>query len=118
MSNLTVFQEVEFSMDDMSTEVDFELPEDIDEWSIFNDETLNEIFEVIRGSKWFVQGNRTEGILSIGDRIDNGTQYGRWVNISWKSITMGDDWDTDVEVEHEMDFFLTLEFMRWVITPK
>jgi hypothetical protein len=31
---------------------------------------------------------------------------------------MGDDWDTDVEVEHEIDFFLTLEFMRWIITPR
>lgn len=118
MSNLTVFQEVEFSMDDVSTEVDFELPEDISEWSIFDEEILEEVFEVITGSKWFVQGNRTEGLLTIGERTNNGVQDGWNINISWRSITMGSDWDTDVEVEHEKDFFLTLEFQKWVLTPR
>ena len=114
MSNLIVFQEVEFSMDDLSDEVYFELPEDIDEWSIFNEEILDEIFEVIKKSDWFVEGNKTEGILTIGERTDSG----RWVNIYWKSIMMGSDWDTDTEEEHEKDFLLTLESQKWVITPQ
>lgn len=118
MSNVTVFQEVEFSMDDMSKDVYFELPEDISEWSIFDEEILDEIFEVVVKSKWFVQGNKTEGIFTIGEKTNNGVQNGWEVNISWKSITMGDDWDTDVEVDHEMNFFLTLEFQRWVLTPR
>lgn len=117
MSKLTVFQEVEFSMDDVSNEVCFELPDDIGEWSSFDEEILEEIFQVIRDSEWFIEGNKTEGIFTIGDRTDNGIQNGRYVNISWKSITMGDDWDTDVEEEYERNFFLTLEFQKWVLNP-
>jgi hypothetical protein len=29
---------------------------------------------------------------------------------------MGEDWDTDVEEEHDMDFVLTLEKGEWVLT--
>jgi hypothetical protein len=118
MSKLTVFQEVEFSMDDLSKDVYFELPDDVDEWSIFNEEILDEIFEVIQKSDWFVQGNKTEGIITIGERIDNGVQFGWNINLDWKSITMGSDWDTDTEEEYERNFFLTLEFHRWVLTPQ
>ena len=117
MSKLTVFQEVEFSMDDMSNDVYFELPDDISEWSIFDEEILEEVFEVITKSKWFVQGNKTEGILTIGERTNNGIQNGWNINIDWKSITMGSDWDTDVEEEFERNFFLTLEFQKWVLYP-
>ena len=114
MSNLTLVQEVEFSMDDMSNEVDFYVTDDVRDDVILDSESVEEIFEVIKKSKWFIQGNKTEGILTIGKRLD----VGREVNIDWKSITMGDDWDTDVEVEYNMDFVLTLENGDWVLTPQ
>ena len=114
MSNLTVFQEVDFSMDDMSNEVDFYVTDEVRDDVILDSESVEEIFEVIKKSVWFIQGNKTEGILTIGKRLD----VGREVNIDWKSITMGDDWDTDVEVEHNMDFVLTLENGDWVLTPQ
>ena len=114
MSNLTLVQEVEFSMDDMSNEVDFYVTDEVRDDVILDSESVEEIFEVIKKSKWFIQGNKTEGILTIGKRLD----VGREVNIDWKSITMGDDWDTDVEVEHNMDFVLTLENGDWVLTPQ
>ena len=114
MSNLTVFQEVDFSMDDMSNEVDFYVTDEVRDDVILDSESVEEIFEVIKKSVWFIQGNKTEGILTIGKRLD----VGREVNIDWKSITMGDDWDTDVEVEYNMDFVLTLENGDWVLTPQ
>ena len=114
MSNLTLVQEVEFSMDDMSNEVDFYVTDEVRDDVILDSESVEEIFEVIKKSVWFIQGNKTEGILTIGKRLD----VGREVNIDWKSITMGDDWDTDVEVEHNMDFVLTLENGDWVLTPQ
>ena len=114
MSNLTLVQEVEFSMDDMSNEVDFYVTDEVRDDVILDSESVEEIFEVIKKSKWFIQGNKTEGILTIGKRLD----VGREVNIDWKSITMGDDWDTDVEVEYNMDFVLTLENGDWVLTPQ
>ena len=114
MSNLTLVQEVEISMDDMSNEVDFYVTDEVRDDVILDSESVEEIFEVIKKSKWFIQGNKTEGILTIGKRLD----VGREVNIDWKSITMGDDWDTDVEVEYNMDFVLTLENGDWVLTPQ
>ena len=114
MSNLTLVQEVEFSMDDMSNEVDFYVTDEVRDDVILDSESVEEIFEVIKKSVWFIQGNKTEGILTIGKRLD----VGREVNIDWKSITMGDDWDTDVEVEYNMDFVLTLENGDWVLTPQ
>ena len=117
MSNLTLVQEVEFSMDDMSNEVDFYVSDESRDDIFYDSESVEEIFEVIKKSKWFIQGNKTEGILTIGKRLN----VGREVNIDWKSITMGDDWDTDVEVEYNMDFVLTLVGGMngtWVLTPQ
>jgi hypothetical protein len=114
MSNLTIVQEVEFSMDDISDEVDFYVTDEVRDDVILDSESVEEIFEVIKKSKWFIQGNRTEGLLTIGKRLN----VGREVNIDWKSITMGDDWDTDITDEYNLDFVLTLENGDWVLTPQ
>ena len=114
MSNLTLIQEVEFTMDDISDEVDFYVTDESRDDIIFEEEIVQEIFDVIIKSDWFIQGNRTEGLLTFGKRLN----IGREVNLDWKSIMMGSDWDTDVTVEHEMDFVLTLENGDWVLTPQ
>ena len=114
MSNLTLVQEVEFSMDDLSNEVDFYVTDESRDDIFYDSESVEEIFEVIKKSDWFIQGNRTEGLLTFGKRLN----IGREVNLDWKSIMMGSDWDTDVTVEHEMDFVLTLENGDWVLTPQ
>lgn len=96
MSNLTVFQEVVFSMDDVSDEVDFYVSDE-DEDVVFYQDTLEEVFQVIRDSEWFIQGNRTEGVLTIGQRLE----VGREVNLVWKTITI-----SGVEVDYEKDCIL------------
>ena len=112
MSNLTLIQEVEFTMDDISDEVDFYVTDESRDDIIFEEEIVQEIFDVIIKSDWFIQVNKTEGILTIGKRLN----IGREINLSWKSITMGEDWDSDVEEEHDMDFVLTLENGKWILT--
>jgi len=117
MSNLTVIQEVEFSMDDVSDEVDFYVTDEIGDDVVFDSETIQEIFDVIVDSVWFIQGNKTEGVLSIGKKLE----VGRELNLSWSSINMeitdGGDIFDDTE-DHEMDFVLTLESGKWVLTPR
>lgn len=111
---MTVIQEVEFSMDDIDNEVDFYVTDEVRDDVVFDSDTVQEIFDVITRSDWFVEGNKTEGILSIGKKLE----VGREVNLFWKSITMGEDWDSDEEEEHEMDFVLTYENHKWVLTPR
>ena len=111
MSTMVVNQEVVFSMDDIYDEVEFEISGKM----VFTEVLIQEIFDVIVDSEWFIQGNKTEGILSIGQRLKNGIE----INLDWKSITMGEDWDTDVEVEHEMNFLLSWDLdNRIVLTPR
>ena len=112
---MDTIQEVEFTMDDISDEVDFYVTDESRDDIVFEEEIVQEIFDVIVKSSWFVQGNKTEGILSIGKKLEG---QGREINLDWKSITMGEDWDTDEEDEHNMDFVLTLENGEWVLTPQ
>jgi len=111
MSTMVVNQEVEFSMDDVDNEVYFEITGKM----VFNEILVQEIFDVIVNSRWFIQGNRTEGLLSIGQRLKNGIE----VNLFWKSITMGEDWDSDETEEHEKDFILSWDVdNKIVLTPR
>jgi hypothetical protein len=112
---MNTIQEVEFTMDDISDEVDFYVTDESRDDIVFEGEIVQEIFDVIVKSNWFIQGNKTEGILSIGKKLEG---RGREINLDWKSITMGEDWDTDEEDEHNMDFVLTLENGEWVLTPQ
>jgi hypothetical protein len=108
---MVVNQEVEFSMDDIDNEVYFEITGNV----VFKEDLIQEIFDVIVSSEWFIQGNKTEGLLSIGQRLKKGIE----VNLDWKSITMGEDWDSDEEVQHEMDFLLSWdEDNNIVLTPR
>jgi hypothetical protein len=85
-----LMNEFTFEMDDLSNEVYFELPE----VQILSEDQVEMFFSKIRKTSWFVRGNRTEGLMTIFDLFN--------VSLDWKSITMGSDWDTDVEVEHEI----------------
>ena len=111
MSTMVVNQEVVFTMDDIYNEVEFEISGKM----VFTEVLVQEIFDVILNSRWFIQGNRTEGILSIGQRLKNGIE----INLDWKSITMGEDWDSDETEEHEKDFILSWdEDNKIVLTPR
>jgi hypothetical protein len=81
--------EFTFEMDDISDDVFVE--------GFIGEVTpkIEEYLKSIRSEPWFIQGNKTEGVLTWfgGDSV----------NLSWKSITMGDDWDTDQEVDHEVE---------------
>jgi hypothetical protein len=80
--------EFTFEMDDVSDEVFVEgFEESIPK--------VQEFLKSIKSEPWFIQGNRTEGVLTF--------HGGDSVNLSWKSITMGEDWDTDEEVDHEVE---------------
>jgi hypothetical protein len=98
-------------MDDVDDEVYFEITGKM----VFNEILVQEIFDVIVNSRWFIQGNRTEGLLSIGQRLKNGIE----INLDWKSITMGEDWDSDETEEHEKDFILSWDVdNKIVLTPR
>ena len=96
-------REIEFQMDDISNDVQFE---GYDEHTI-TEQFMKQLFEKIRGQKWFTEGNRTEGIVTF--LSDNE------FTIDWKSITMGDDWDTDQETEHTQDVLLNIDHTQWVV---
>lgn len=83
--------EVQFYLDDVDNEIDVEVTEGVE---IFDEETLYTILNKIMNSNWFVQGNKTEGILTFEDKSN--------LSIDWKSITMGEDWDSDEEDDHEI----------------
>lgn len=112
MSTMTVIQEVEFSMDDIDNEVYFEV---LDNNIVYGSDTLKGVFDVIVKSDWFVEGNKTEGLLSIGNFVEG---LGIEMNLIWKSITMGEDWDSDEEEEHEKDFYVYFNKYGFHINPK
>lgn len=114
---MKIIQEVEFSMDDISDDIDFYVSDEISDNIVFDSETVQEILEVIRESSWFVQGNKTEGILSIGERLEGN---GRFVLLYWNKIMMeitpnGDVFD-DSE-DNEVELILTLKDNKWVLKP-
>jgi len=96
-------REIEFQMDDLSDEVYFE---GCDEHTL-TEMFMIQLFEKIKLKDWFVQGNKTEGIVTF--HSDNE------LTIEWKSITMGDDWDTDEEVEHKQDVLLNIDPSQWEV---
>lgn len=96
-------REIEFQMDDIDDNVYFE---GCDEHTL-TEMFMTQLMEKVRGCKWFIEGNKTEGIITF--HSDNE------FTIDWKSITMGDDWDTDQEVEHKQDVLLNIDHSQWEV---
>jgi hypothetical protein len=90
-------REIEFQMDDVDDNVYFE---GCDEQTL-TEEFMTKLMEKVRGCKWFIEGNKTEGIVTF--------QYHNEFTIDWKSITMGEDWDSDEEVDHSQDVILNYD---------
>ena len=119
---METIQEVEFSMDDISNEIDFYVSDESRDDIVYESEIIQEILDVIRESSWFVQGNKTEGILSIGNFLEKG---GRYVHLYWTKIMMeitdGGDVFDDSE-DQEVELILTYESHdgkphKWVLKP-
>ena len=89
-SNIMV-KEVQFYIDDSSNDV---VLETLDGVSV-DDSKIEKLVNKIRGERWFIQGNKTEGVITYHSDFD--------ISINWVSITMGDDWGSDKEVEHSQD---------------
>ena len=90
-------REIEFQMDDVDDNIYFEGCDD----NTLTDEFMTNIMKKVRSCKWFIEGNKTEGMITFW-----------WYNeftIDWKSINMGEDWDTDEEDDHSQDVLLNYD---------
>ena len=90
-------REIEFQMDDVDDNVYFE---GCDEQTL-TDEFMTNIMKKVRSCKWFIEGNKTEGMITF--------HYHNEFTIDWKSINMGEDWDTDEEDDHSQDVLLNYD---------
>jgi hypothetical protein len=90
-------REIEFQMDDVDDNVYFE---GCDEHTL-TDEFMTNLMEKVRGCKWFIEGNKTEGTITF--------QHHNEFTIIWRSITMGEDWDSDEEELHTQDVLLNMD---------
>ena len=90
-------REIEFQMDDVDDNIYFE---GCDEQTL-TDEFMTNIMKKVRSCKWFIEGNKTEGIITF--------HYHNEFTIDWKSITMGEDWDTDEEDDHSQEVLLNYD---------
>ena len=90
-------REIEFQMDDVDDNIYFE---GCDEQTL-TDEFMTQLMENVRGCKWFIEGNKTEGIITF--------HYHNEFTIDWKSINMGEDWDTDEEEDHSQDVIINID---------
>jgi hypothetical protein len=90
-------REIEFQMDDVDDNVYFE---GCDEHTL-TDDFMTQLMEKIRGCKWFIEGNKTEGTITF--------QHHNEFTIIWRSITMGEDWDSDEEELHTQDVLLNMD---------
>lgn len=59
----------------------------------FTEEKMTELFNEIRKQEWFIEGNKTEGIIIF--------MIGTEILVEWNVITMGEDWDSDENDEYE-----------------
>jgi hypothetical protein len=57
--------------------------------------------EKVMSCKWFIMGNKTEGLITFQSHNE--------FTIDWKSITMGEDWDTDEEDDHTQEVLLNYD---------
>jgi hypothetical protein len=77
--------EIRFEMDDQSTDITFE---GVDNDSLlYSEKTLTLIMDKVRKCDWFIEGNRTEGIVEF-EHID------RFV-MEWTTINLNEDLETD-----------------------
>lgn len=90
-------KEIEFQMDDVSDEVYFEGCDD----TTLTEEFMTQLMEKVRGCKWFIEGNKTEGTIIF--------QYHNEFTILWRTIEMGEDWDSDEETEHSQDVIINID---------
>jgi hypothetical protein len=105
-SNIMV-KEIQFYIDDVSDDVTLET---LNGDSVENSQFYEELVNKIRSQKWFIEGNKTEGVITFHSDFD--------ISIDWMSITMGKDWDSDIEESHSQDCiinpdtttFKTIEF--------
>ena len=74
-------------MDDQSTDIVFE---GVDNDSLlYSEKTLTTIMEKVRECDWFVEGNRTEGIIQF-QHIDR-------FEIEWTTINLNEDLESEYE---------------------
>ena len=103
MSNEYKGREIEFQMDDVDDNIYFEGCDEDTIPEIF----MKQLMDKIRSQKWFIEGNKTEGIVTFHSSIE--------LTIDWKSITMGEDWDSDEEQDHSQDVILNMDTSQYVV---
>jgi hypothetical protein len=79
--------EIRFEMDDQTTDIEFEGVDN--ESLLYNENTLTSIMNKIRECGWFVEGNRTEGIIQF-QHIDR-------LEMEWTSININEELETEYE---------------------
>jgi hypothetical protein len=84
-------KEIQFYIDDISDDVVLETLDGV----IVDDSQIEELVNKIRGQRWFIEGNKTEGVITFHSDFD--------ISINWLSITMSNDWSSYKEVEHSQD---------------
>lgn len=94
-------REIEFQMDDVDDNVYFE---GCDEHTL-TEMFMKQLMEKVRQQKWFTEGNKTEGIITFQSHNE--------FTIDWKSITMGEDWDSDEEVDHSQDVLINIDHEQY-----
>ena len=90
-------REIEFQMDDVDDNIYFEGCDD----NTLTDEFMTNIMKKVRSCKWFIEGNKTEGTIIF--------QYHNEFTILWRTIEMGEDWDSDEETEHSQDVIINID---------
>jgi len=94
-------REIEFQMDDVDDNVYLE---GCDEHTL-TEMFMKQLMEKVRQQKWFIEGNKTEGIITFQSHNE--------FTIDWKSITMGEDWDSDEEVNHSQDVLINIDHEQY-----
>jgi hypothetical protein len=91
MFTTIMVKEIQFYLDDVSNDVILETLDGVD----VQNSQVEELIEKIRSQEWFVEGNKTEGVITFHSDFD--------ISVNWVSITMGKDWDSDIEKRHSQD---------------
>lgn len=88
---------IEFEMDDISEDFFFE---GCDE-TYLTEEFMTNLMNKIRGCDWFIEGNKTEGVVTF----ESPNEF----MIDWVVKTMGEDWDSDEEEEHSQKVLINYD---------
>lgn len=89
---------IEFEMDDIDDTITYE--GDMDD-TYLTEDFLTNLLTKIRGCKWFMEGNKTEGTLTFHTNNE--------LTIDWVVKTMGEDWDSDKEEEYSMNVLINYD---------